>query len=1082
MTLRGRERPERQHQSSFRFCKQKTMDKTPQDDIRPQDETELTSPLSPKRPRTECTVTNDRSQRSRFDFPEPLTFRKTPNSPSPTSSLQKNQGLICTVDFQDEKHDELPQDTKLNVTPITKATASHSNSAPTGSEVCFITAERHPLLLGKDEQPPVTKTDKLSSYPGDDTDGSPAPPVLPDCTWLGKSLEDKTPGGLSRSTGSNEDGRQMQNHVSQTQAAAFTSESEEVTCQSDCTCNGAGFCSTRSQFAEVVESNQRKLEFSEGILVSKEEDDSLTASSNYEDSKLFHSNPEDDHSGNLSEGGGNEENKLELQICENETVSVSDGETKGQVNEDGMSETAALSAAECAEGSLHSYDVVLDRNIATENVGLEADDFCGPKEERAACKIIAEARSETADHTTETPMPVRISREPAEGDNDAGPLSVIDPAIWSETDGEAEEKRRNSESTAGVELSPSVEGCEMETPLPLCSDVRPPQRVSSPDQTEHFNHQSGIRQCKDENEDLCQSCREPPARSVTADETHDNTGSEAGCQWKSRPSSGPAKPLPAGVEGIQESHDTEGQQLKEQSKSGCSPVSLDHLKTQEVKYAQSETERWDETAEREEILRFVTEMESDEHGELEEKPQSEHKHETPEMSTDDKHEHEDEPGNTPDQCVSDVSMMDVTAEEKDGKDVTNVGEQTETDGRENSSEEDTQQQLKADVSEASPGEGFELSHFSDCEPTAENKDHLPASVLPSTSDAVVLCQQSQNTHYDPTTLSCSDRFPLLPSAFPLYNCVLRGFDTFEKIQLSPDDDDDYAAGLGSIPDLISSPSQLLHSPQPQIHPSIPAEESDEHEEAPGGEERLECHTANGFISSDPACNELSNFITAADVIALGLPSCDSASDSYESIQDEINPQSASPAVSTKSDGPASDVSEFEMKEEFDLVLKELNLFFDISRNDFGSDSRPSSPEQCGEMTELVEVNASKCEEHLSSPEPGRHRDTSSDDADEDGGLEVCGGDPVVSVVSDGEQEVPRSRDMCQETPVDREPLEMQWKMKMWSPSFMCSPLLEQLSHGPPALARRLEPLKTCTRPIRVGLSKRAKTKHLHPYK
>lgn len=42
-----------------------------------------------------------------------------------------------------------------------------------------------------------------------------------------------------------------------------------------------------------------------------------------------------------------------------------------------------------------------------------------------------------------------------------------------------------------------------------------------------------------------------------------------------------------------------------------------------------------------------------------------------------------------------------------------------------------------------------------------------------------------------------------------------------------------------------------------------------------------------------------------------------------------------------------------------------------------------------------------------------------------------------------------------------------------------------LCAGAPEQPRRLEPLKTCARPIRVGLSKRAKTKHLHrprPYK
>ncbi|XP_062268086.1 RAD51-associated protein 2-like [Platichthys flesus] len=104
---------------------------------------------------------------------------------------------------------------------------------------------------------------------------------------------------------------------------------------------------------------------------------------------------------------------------------------------------------------------------------------------------------------------------------------------------------------------------------------------------------------------------------------------------------------------------------------------------------------------------------------------------------------------------------------------------------------------------------------------------------------------------------------------------------------------------------------------------------------------------------------------------------------------------------------------------------------------------------------------------------------------------MSGGDPVVSCTSgscDGEQEVPFASHTSQETSMDtaekhKELQGMDQRRKIWSPSFFgCPPLLQQQFHKP---HRRLEPLTTCKRPIRVGLSKRAKTKHLHhphPYK
>ncbi|KAK5853276.1 hypothetical protein PBY51_007078 [Eleginops maclovinus] len=286
-------------------------------------------------------------------------------------------------------------------------------------------------------------------------------------------------------------------------------------------------------------------------------------------------------------------------------------------------------------------------------------------------------------------------------------------------------------------------------------------------------------------------------------------------------------------------------------------------------------------------------------------------------------------------------------------------------------------------------------------------------------------------------------------------------------------------------------------------------ESNVHEEVPEEEEEeemdlFECNTENiakGFLSQDTSCIQVPNFIptsSSAKVIAIGCPekqpNCESSFNSSECFQD--NSQSTPFPVPSKSDSLASDVNseKFEMKKQFDMVLRELNLYFEISLGDLASESRAPSPEQLRDITEALKDDTSICkEEHLSSPEGGRYRDTSSEDVDEAGSLEMCGGGAVVSCPSgpgDGEQEVPLGSHLCQETfkrPAEeqKETREMEQEKIMWSPSFVCQPLLEQLSHRQPEQYKRLEPMRTCTRPIRIGLSKRAKTKHLHlphPYK
>ncbi len=1043
------------------------MDEITQEDIRPpQTDRELTSPIDPKRLKTDCEMTNNHSGTNRFDFPEFLTFQKTNCYPSSSSMLQKYLDQGCTAgceDIEDENSHE-QQDAQLLLTPITKLITSHTDDAPTGSSKgSFITGERRFLLRVKDEQPPVIERDKLSSYPVDVAGGALAEchtsngassdtSSHPDCKWLRESFEDKYYGSCNLPTGN--DGAQVQNNVSQIQAFTHSSSDKEVRCQFDCThedmLHDTGFCHSWSQSAENQENSQERDEhgFIESTLLSKEKEENTSPipSTEYAHTELFNSNPEEDPSSHFAESTESDEKILEIQNCEKKNVAVGNGETKGQVYESGPSNSFIPSTTECVEGSIFCYDVLLDRSIAFEN---EADDFCGAKGELAAGKMIAKAWSETADHTTETPMPARISQEPAEGDNDAGPFSVIDPAIWSETDREAEGKRCNSESTAGAELSPSVKVCKMEMPLQLCSDVRPSQEVSALHQTWQLNHQSRTQQCKDEKVDFCQLYTEPQAFSITTNETH-KAGNEGGCLWKSSPSSSPKLP-PVG-NARQESLDAVGCQLKEQHHLDCFSVSLDCPKTQEVEYLQTEIARMDRATEmkgREEITHFEEEMRTDEHGssdipmDLVEKLllQNEKHKERSETSAGDViigwaagemkrygniFTHSDEQlGNNID-CLSDhpysavIPVIERTTE-KHGRKEAGVGEEMEVQGNSEilvTSKDCHQQQSpqKGATTEVSPDDcnnewtddnisktgnilslvrhhkhGDKFSCSSDFQHKAETfmaekKDEHLAFTFPPTSDAVVPGLHEliplQNSENNPTGLNCSDRFS------PFCNHVPVGFDTFEKILISLDDTGNDDARLSNSPLPASLPGQMWKTPQRQLNHSMPEADSSKDEEVPEEEgeeeeevERFECHTeimANGFLSSDYTDDEFPNFSSAADVTALSWPkqlTCNSS----ECFQHNLNPQSLSPSVSSTSDSPASSVSnspKFERKKQFDMVLKELNLFFDISMSDFASDSRASSPVQCGDVTEALEEDASNCKE-LSCPEIGRHRDTSS---------------------------------------------------------------------------------------------------------
>ncbi|TNN53533.1 hypothetical protein EYF80_036233 [Liparis tanakae] len=912
------------------------MDPITQEDTSPQTETERSSPLAPKRPRTDCT--HDYSGKSSFDFPELLTSWKITDCSSSTSTLQDDASVsprAARGNVEDEKPPERPQDAQFIHIPMTRMTTSHTEGAHAGSsDACFTAAERWFEPLAGHEWPPVAATDRLSSYLLDDNgdDGASAESRSSkdtgadisshsDCKPPEEALEDESPSGRALHAENNEAGIPMLNSAS----------NEGVRGQSDCTNGDAlhdtGFCNRWSRSAEAEEIIQEWEEhgFWENIIFSKEkEEDNGLISFTRADCDSFYSNPQPP--GNLAHGAKNEYKLLDLQICENEN--------QDHAYEYGMSTNAILSAALCAEGSIVPYDVALARNMAMESVSLEDDGFCWAKGD--------EVRSETPDHTTETPIPAQIGRGLAGGDNHAGPVGVIDPAIWSVTDREAQEKCCNPESTAaGVALLSSVNARETETPLPRGADVTLSQELVAPGQN----------------------------------------GRDAGRPW------------------------------------GKEPVDC-------LQAAITRMDRATEINEMEEIASFEEEVRT---GELathaEDSPEGKHTETSTGDSINDAFTHagdklKENLGSLSDHPYNAVTATTAgTAEENRRKE-----EDREAHGNSEPSlqlEDEEREDEPEERTEGNTGTGAHAVTL-----VSERGNQLSLSKFQQRAETFTVGKEDD------------------PLAFAVDGCLPGGFDIFKKIQLPTDVDEEE----GPLFTSLKSPRQQLGHSTPEAesneHEAVPEEEEEEEEEEEGRLGRHPENIAKGFPSSDSGCNEFPNFISAAaGGAAPGRPEprphSEAAHESSEGFQDDLNTKAASsPAPSALGTAPgANDGPVFEKRELFDAVLKELNLFFDISTSDLSSNlssdlssnlssdlssdlSRDlSSPERRG--AEASEADAVKHKEHLSSPKRGRYRDTSPDDAGEDSS--PCGADPVVSCSSGaagGEQEVPLGSPVCQDTSIN----------------------------------------------------------------
>lgn len=887
------------------------MDETTKDGFKhtsPQTVRVLTSHLSPKRRRTDwansCTE----------------TFHKTVCGPSSASTLLITADLVRT-DKCRVIEDEEPYGTAVIVDLIANLSASHARDAPPSSP------EGCPPPLLTEEQLQDAEFVELCQHLCDDAGGELAESqTLPDrstdasnhsdCKLRRESLEDSHPAARNLPPRNGHEGqRQVVSSVSDVQASK---------------------CSWNTW--RPAEHEEMKMKMRRYIVLSRNEEEVENSSvpcSHSSDKNLFYPNIEDIPSGNFAEGVKNEGDKLELQICGNGDVAPC--ETKGGANGNGVSRNTIRCAAQCAKGSTVSYDVASAGKIATESVGLKADVLCGAEGERAAGEMIAKAGRKEADHPAETPPPAGISQEHAGGDNDAGRFSVIDPAIWRETDRESGGTRCYSESRTVADLFPSVKVCETETPPALGADITP----------RPWNHRGEVQECKEEKDSPWPPHTAPLACPNSNDRKEDKTVEESSSE------------LPAvAVEHL----------LKVQTHSGCFPVSSDELKTQEDD-AQVKIVCDDEGTQ----ANVTEKLSSEEHDEspspmdLDQILGQFGQYGNNSVHINEGHDTEwvfDHTYSTAFPLIEEIAE-DNGDSSVDGE-VNTLASMMPEDvhGSPNRATEKPQDKMSNGTSDSlpvgPPERESESICFFDCRLTEETV----AVECVTSGDAVVPSEStpSLKTRNDPATQNGTDGSSLLSVQL----------DCFQRIQLSLGDDG--CSGDSSRSVLFTTSIGDAETANEQE--VIPEKEQQEGEK---GEEKVQhqtTDTANWFPKSDSSRNEVRD-LTKPGAPALkqaGSQTTCSFSASWSppvDVQDDLDPRA------TISSRPASDsnhLPKFEMKKQFDMVLRELNLYFAISMSDFTSAGCKESPsERPKDATEATGEKTLGCEDEELSGRKLKHQ-------------------------------------------------------------------------------------------------------------
>ncbi|CAB1339947.1 unnamed protein product [Coregonus sp. 'balchen'] len=379
----------------------------------------------------------------------------------------------------------------------------------------------------------------------------------------------------------------------------------------------------------------------------------------------------------------------------------------------------------------------------------------------------------------------------------------------------------------------------------------------------------------------------------------------------------------------------------------------------------------------------------------------------------------------------------------------------------------------------------------------ENNNVVPFTSVPN--DAVVPGSDSNPEDDTVRDREEDQSASVMPSvAHILSDCVPVGFDTFEKIQLSPLDSN----GLEHSPLLSSSPSQTFktefqhHGAGGTMHSGVSDEEDIAEEEEDQCQEEAErgfFHCENTRFNEVPIPDFISPQISPS--LSPEMP-CQTSTLLCGTSQCDSPPQAKLPYLtSDKNIHPVSeshDFPEFEIKERFDMVMEELSLYFEISDEAGYQSSERATSELCSVRDPGAEKDNTDLMTQDAVEEEPRGSTSMRDD---DHGLKTYQAEPETTCTTGGldcEQEVPlecshhgtEGEDSMYSSVKHKDHPRGQGadeKCKLWSPAFMFLPCMDQLNQRKPEQPKRLEPLKTCTRPIRVGLSKKAKTKQLHPY-
>ncbi|KAL2082569.1 hypothetical protein ACEWY4_022387 [Coilia grayii] len=353
------------------------------------------------------------------------------------------------------------------------------------------------------------------------------------------------------------------------------------------------------------------------------------------------------------------------------------------------------------------------------------------------------------------------------------------------------------------------------------------------------------------------------------------------------------------------------------------------------------------------------------------------------------------------------------------------------------------------------------------------------------SDAVVpgsLATPAEDvTHKGPAwpRIVCTDSLPL-------------GFDSFEKVKLSPDSDLENSPLLDcsptdlaeavithvqTVPTSESSPLLLAHSEIDSTHNSFKAIQLN-----PDLED--DCLIPSSSYSQDRATRwereETRKCITFT-------------SSEITTPQQNLFPFEPEKNIRLSDGNTDCDVPPFEMKEMFDLVVEELCLYFEIDREEEeesnelsaepGDMDRAPCPSPHSKSQDVKVSKGSVLEAHQEEAESSdvkllRGSILESEREEAESSDVHKGLDCEQEVPPDGGNSLPEGEDSMYST-IKIQESKRNVNYKPWSPVFL-SPL-QHLGGQVDTPQKRLEPLKTCSRPIRVGLSKKAKTKHLHPH-